>query len=1738
MSESAGEDQAQGLVDRAVAEGGAYEVLHKRLLEQGRQLAGLAEALNAQRQQEFGSQPIEVIGRTRVRTENNCIARDIAQVGGLMLFGYNVFIGLKQETRVQDVFSLYRLVQQDGEYDAQPVDPAGSFLAEASFVNDFDELYRYYKNTRLLQLSVRDGKLLAAFQIGERISDVRVFRWSVSADGSQVRYIDNRGERDIQLPRPFDFEWTAAGRDAVVQGRHSHFNILDTLFVDTLGGDLTVKVENNTEDGLGIYREPVADKTQSLNDVQIEYAHLGSLILLKVLPYREEQWRYLVFNTLTRKVQRIDAIGQACVQLPEDHGIIFPGGCYLQSGEYRTFDQPMDGMRFKRSVRSPNGEDVQYVFYHPEQGRSALFTYNLISRELQSPQFGHGHARLADGRMVIFSAEGDEPTRIHPMQVWQTPFYTDEHAAAQPQRGGFFGRIGNAELVRGVSDLLNLAREIESNEVSLQRYALLCQETQRLFDAYYWLSDEACGGVAPLLRQISSSAAMVLDEFEKVESIRQQSARAMTEAQTRQQELMSGLSVQEFTDVQAYVDALGALNAQRGKLLTIREYRYINVEQIDEMEAQLLAEHERLAAEVSSFLAGEQALAPYHQQLQELDASAEQAETVTQLAEPLEQLTAMAAGLDMLSELMASLRIDDATQRTRVVEAISELYAKLNQSKARAELRRKSLGSAEQVAQFGAQFKLFSQAITNALALAQDPESCDEQLSRLLVQLEELESQFGGHEAFLSDILDKREELLETFEAHRQRLLDERQRRAQGLQDAAVRIIDSLPRRTGRLTEPDLLNAFFATDPLILKLRELIERLRALHDNVKADDIEARLKGARDQAVRGLRDKRELFEGGGNVIRLGPRHRFSVNAQELDLTLLPRGDSLSLHLTGTDYFEPLVNDELDALRDYWDGGLLSESPQLYRAEYLAGEVIALAQRAEAGLSMKLLHQQLLEPEQLVRTLREIATPRYREGYEKGIHDHDAALILAQLLPLLASAGLLRFDPQARALAMLFWAQSADTPEVSGWAERAAAVLQIQQLFGRADALLQLQGEMQSRLADWLQERLIEADSRTLEAAAAWLVEWLAEPQPVWQVSRYAQQLCAGLQEHLAPLGLWESCMQSVERLAGAPGQQWQFLQHWFSGLCEQEAFAPLRRYVPEAVALCLLQPQVAVSVVEVDLRFAVSGLLGQHPRVQDGALTLAVDEFFSRLRQHRQDFQPGLERYQKLRQQLLDEQRKTLRLAEFKPRPLTSFVRNRLINDVYLGVIGDNLAKQMGTVGEGRRSDLNGLLMLISPPGYGKTTLMEYVAHALGLVFMKINGPALGHEVRSLDPAQAPDATAAQELVKLNLALEMGNNVMLYVDDIQHTHPEFLQKFISLCDGTRRIEGVWKGRTRTYDMRGRKFAVVMAGNPYTESGEVFRIPDMLANRADIYNLGDTLAGMNDVFALSYIENSLTSNAVLAPLAGRDLNDLYRLVAKAEGKPFSANELSYDYSAAEINDMVATLQRMMQLRDVVLRVNQQYIASAAQDDRYRTEPPFKLQGSYRNMNKLAEKVSAVMNEQELQQLVDDHYQGESQLLTTGAEENLLKLAELRGTLNAERAQRWEQIKADFLRNRAMGGDDADVGKRVVGQLNDLVQSVRALAGSGQPEVAVPWDELLAALQSLHKLSPKVRVVMPPQQLIQQMLDGLSDSMRATVTPLADVMDRQVVAGREAQTRLLDIVRQLKVVTLDDQDDSKP
>ena len=267
-------------------------------------------------------------------------------------------------------------------------------------------------------------------------------------------------------------------------------------------------------------------------------------------------------------------------------------------------------------------------------------------------------------------------------------------------------------------------------------------------------------------------------------------------------------------------------------------------------------------------------------------------------------------------------------------------------------------------------------------------------------------------------------------------------------------------------------------------------------------------------------------------------------------------------------------------------------------------------------------------------------------------------------------------------------------------------------------------------------------------------------------------------------------------------------------------------------------------VKRVELAVEVAGMRGSHSRVEDGVLKLHYNDFLERVTKYRDEVLPLYGRFQELKKSLVAAKREEMKLEELKPEVMSAFVRNRLLDEVFLPVIGDNLAKQIGTAGADSRTDRMGLLLLISPPGYGKTTLMEYVANRLGLTFVKVNGPALGHHVVSLDPKLASDMAAGEELEKLNLALEMGDNVMLYLDDIQHTNPEFLQKFISLCDAQRKIEGVYQGKARTYDLKGKKVAVVMAGNPYTESGGKFQIPDMLANRADTYNLGDILGAMS------------------------------------------------------------------------------------------------------------------------------------------------------------------------------------------------------------------------------------------------------------------------------------------------------
>lgn len=1751
------------IVDNAVAEAGAYDVIRKRLDEQGKTLKKLAQNLNEQRLAEFGGVEMHAIARTRVRTENNCIPRDIVQVGSQLLFGYNVFIGLKKETAIEDVFALFELRKDGKNHELVPIEIKDSFLSDTRFKGDFDELYRYYKESRLVKITVKDSKLLAGFQVGERASDIRVFRWAISPAGDEFEYIDNRGERDIQLPDQYDFEWIETGRDNFVHGKHPHVNILDSVFVETIGGNLTVKVENNTEAGMGIYSEAVDEENQSLDDAQISYARVGNLILLAITPYKEDKTRYLVFNTLTQSVRRIDAIGQSCVELPEGHGVIFPGGYYLDTGETKSFPDDIAGLAFKRRIRSPNGEDVLYVFYEAIEGKFGLFSYNMITKSLQNPIFANGYALYQDGQLIVFSADADA-ARVHPMQIWQTSYISAEYASQQPESTSDLGKIGNSELVKGISDLFSVFQLIENTEVSMRHYEELNEATKKIFDKHYWLENENHQTIGDILAKVSATSELVIDEFEKVQSIQKQSTQALNGARTKQQNLLSRISTMTWESAEQFVASISDIRKQRGHIATIKSYRYINVGELENLETALVEAETDLGQQTTSFLTDEESLNSYKEHTIEYASSIDTATTDAEIRPVLEQIAETTEQLDLLSELINTLKIDDATVRTRIVDTISEVYAKLNQTKARGSQKQKWLGSEEAIAQFSAQFKLFSQSITNALGVANTPDKCDEQLAKLLVQLEDLESQFSDYDQFLGDIMDKRDEIYESFEAHKQSLMEARQRRAQTLSDSAGRILDSIEKRSMKLTDKDDLNTYFASDALVLKTNELIGQLRELDAEVAADDVHSRFKGLKEQATRSLRDKTDIYEDDGKVIKLGPKHKFSVNRQELDLTIIPRNDELYFHLIGTDYYELVEDETLRSSKHYWSMSLESETPTIYRAETLAYLVIEAAKAGTHDLDIKALNTTAKDLEKLTKVVRDFSTPYYKHGYQKGVHDADAAQILQAVLPAMNKAGLLIFAPRARAFATIFWSQlellegNGAKAIKAGWQQRAASAITLRKLFTNDQAVKLLSNQIAEYMQRFVTDKNMSSCSSLVPRAADYLVEQLAQKAASFAQSKYAKDLIIRFESALdsASLVLFKS---SLSELQSQPSQAWALSEAWLTAMLKSsDDHTNLSRYVCEAAANLMSNTKFESSSATLELD--VEDLLGEHTTIDQQSLRFSLDEYLQRMEHHQRATLPEYQNYLSLRSKVMKAERQGLKLESFKAKPLSSFVRNRLINESYLPLIGDNLAKQMGTIGESKRTDLMGLLMMISPPGYGKTTLMEYVANRIGLIFMKINCPALGHDVTSLDPEQAPNSTARQELEKINLAFEMGNNVMLYLDDIQHTHPEFLQKYISLCDGTRRIEGVWRGQTKTYDMRGKKFCVVMAGNPYTESGEMFKVPDMLANRADIYNLGDILGGMEEQFGLSYIENSLTSNSVLAAMATRDMQDVYRLIAMAKGESVEATELNHQYSGAEINEIVSVLQKMFVIQELILRVNQQYIASAAQADSYRTEPPFKLQGSYRNMNKMAEKVSAVMNHDELMQLIEDHYLGESQLLTNGTEENVLKLAELRGNMTAEQTQRWEKIKKDFQRTKALGGDDADSGTKIANQMINLVEGLDELRSSLEDDAKLSqvqldteltndalsakakhdseelrYQALLGSLDAIknslsEQTAPVFEIVNHPSSKIADTLDVLATAMDTSIRPLILSMERKMDIDLRTLEKINDLsnrIEKLKV-----------
>lgn len=1602
--------------------GGAYEILRKRLNTHGGTLRERVDQLNAARQEVFGGVRAELVGTERVLTDNNCVPRDMVALGPRFLFGYNVQLGLKREMAPKDVFALFHF--DDRGLAEEPLDA----LLSPGFTRDFKELYTYYKDTRFVKFAVIGPHLFMVFRVGKELDNIKCFKWALSPEGD-LRYLDNRSDHEYRFPPQHEFEWIKATRDMHRSGAFPHISFEDRVFVETTGGDLTIKIDDNTETGEGIYSEPVDDPDQTLDDAEFAFAAVGHLVLMRIRPYREEHPRFIVYSEKVRQAQRMDAIAGACVLLPEDHGIIFSNGYYLQTGEYKEFDNGLTDMLFERRIASPNGEDYLYVFYNRASGAYVLLSYNIIEQQVETPIECHGFSLFRNGKLIYFKSQ-EEPSKSHVVQIWKTP-YAEELRGDTDKSDGLLFKIGNRDIVRCMAGCGTLLGLIGREDSYANLYVDISRQATDLLDGFFWIREPEAFNLGEPLDGIREAASSAIDEYEKVARLRQAAADRLSEAETETHDLLNEIRLQRQDDIQAFVQALSRLRSLRGKVISLREVRYMDLEATERLEKTVKEQTETRARRCVDFLLGDQALAPYEKRIAELEPAVGKIQKVREGEALREEVESISSELEMLIEIVGNLQIDDATRRTRIIDSISALFSTLNQVRASLRNALQKRAREEGAAEFASQMKLVSQTVVNYLDVCDTPEKCETYLGKIMIQLEELEAAFADFEDYVVKLGEKREEVYNAFETRRLSLVEKRNRQADALLRSAERILGSVRTRVDAFKSVEEINGYFASDLMIEKLRGIVEQLTEMDDPVKAEDIETRLKSAREDAVRQLHDRSELFEDGENIIRFG-RHRFAVNTQELDLTIVRRGDNMMLHLTGTAFFEPITDEAFLATRPVWSQELISENHEVARIEYLAYRMLTSIDPETP----------VPEKEALLEEVRAFMAPRYAEGYQKGVHDEDAARLLHALLELRAQLGHLRTPAPARALALVYWRafETSDPRAFNLMRARLRGVGASNRVFRQNRRQEDAMAALEERIRAFA-DTAPGFDPRDAGDAAVFLFDGVSSGDPV-PAGAEAGALLKGFRDQLQRLHSAKDFEQALEELGENAVARYGLAREWLAGYLATHPAEEWEHGRDEAAALLATETADDAKISSIAERRRIEGLRSSHPRIRDGVLELSYSDFQGRLGRFVAETVPKFEAFGRMKSDFLERTRKDMRLDGFKPRVLTSFVRNKLIDRVYLPLVGDNLAKQIGVAGKDTRTDRSGMLMLISPPGYGKTTLMEYIANRLGVVFMKINGPAIGHKVTSLDPSEAPNAAAREELHKLGLALEMGDNVMLYLDDIQHCHPEFLQKFISLCDAQRKIEGVYRGVSKTYDLRGKKVAVVMAGNPYTESGEKFRIPDMLANRADTYNLGDILGDNAADFNLSFLENALTSNPALNRLASGPRNDVHAIIRAAEGGAEEGLDLEGRHSPEEVTEMVDVMRKLIQVRDIVLKVNEAYIHSAGQAEEYRTEPAFKLQGSYRNMARLAEKVEAVMNDRELMTLVVSDYENEAQTLTTGAEANLLKFKHLLGIQTPEEAERWEDIKKKFVRNQVMrgvGGDDR-VGQAVA-QLSVMGEGLR-------------------------------------------------------------------------------------------------
>ena len=1590
--------------------------LSKRLIAFTNSLDEKAKLINGERSK-LRKINQTIIGDKRYSTKNDSVPNDIVFFNNRIIVGLNVdYKNIKVD--INDILP---------NFDKDGVSINDNFLNSSEFLNTIKHLMSYNDIVKLFKITVDGSSLYVSFSTSNTRLSLKTYQWSI-IDGVvkySGEYLGNVIDDNNKI------KWNLIQADVFNTGNFPNKPILDKIYLSIQSGRISFSKENDTSVDRSFFKENI-NSHQTLSDSKIYVSDFKDFIAIRIDLISGEN-RYYLFNNLSGNLYRADGIRESLAIIGSDDGCVFSNGYLLvKSDDYKEFNISKRYL-FQNVIESPNGEDFLYVFFEKESQRYVIYPYNIVEKEIHQYINAGGFTILDDGTLFV-SKEQDNPSKLHNIQVIKTPFFSQEYFYELENNRvgeGLFADVNNSSIVGYLSIVFNIVNMSRIEDKNTDRFLSITKLISECKHKNSWSRNyDELKGINNDLDTINSIALNFMQEIEQSEIKKIEDKSKVTDAIKK----IKSFSVINNPEVVETIDGIAEiLSAIDGKINEISQLRSsiednTLIGDADVLKEQLFELKSKAGKKLVKILADKESFVDFHKSVNEIKTSVGEANSLFLIKDIKDRISVLGNSVGLINDELATLDIDNIDDFESIQSSLTDIYSEINTIKGDVDLKYNNIFISENGNRFSSSVDLLNQYLSNELSRVSDLKTLEDAAAKVNSRIDSLENQFSEFEEYANQLTDIRESLDVAIDSKREIIINENNRKLIQMEKSFDISLNAIKGRINKLESVDKLNEFFASDTYVNRAIEGANKIIQMGDSVKGDSLIAKITALKDSSFRDIRDKQDLYTDGGTFIKLG-RNKFPVNRDPFKINIIHKDGDLYAALSSTN-FERKLSGSIENYRDIYDMTVSSETSTTTRSEYLAYELLS-----KFGFNYQEVLS-IIERDEILNEIRIVAADNINGGYSVGVHDIDAENIIKSIINSLVSGDSGNQKHNDNVIKII--------ERLVGVHESRQNTITFDKYSEKSDfKYARMINDMckkikdNSALTDFINSNCVTFIGE--EEAFSLLVDSSNGEKHIVKVSsesvNYLNQIVdlVGSSIHFfelyniynkdakAALGVAKDLIRKSMQVLGIKSN---FNDIYLSYLDKTLGLNNIENF-------CF-----KIKFVDFKENFVIDGFRAKHENIKDGVLNLNIVSFMKNCEDIKNTIQPRFNELRIEKNKQIKHYEKTLGVDGFVAKPIASFIRNKLITNSYLDIIGNNMAKQIGASGESRVTDQMGLLMLISPPGYGKTTLVEYIASKMGMVFVKINCPSIGHSVTSLDPSEASDLTSKREIEKINNAFEMGNNVMLYLDDIQHTNPELLQKFISLCDATRTVDGVIDGQQQTFNLKGKKFSIIMSGNPYTESGDVFKVPDMLANRADVYNLGDMLSDQEDYFNMSYLENSLTSNDLLRPLAFRELNDFYEIVDYSLGRKPNLSGVKYNYNSSEINDIVSMVKSMIKIQKIVSDVNKNYIKSSIIADEFRTEPPFKLQGSYRNMNKMVSKLFVGITDGELDDLIVDHYNSESQTLTNQAEENILKFREITGRLSDLDSDRLNEIRKNFTDSRKNKNEELLMIVEAIKNINKL------------------------------------------------------------------------------------------------------